>query len=214
MKPPSPIIAIAIIAMVFSTVIIAKDLAGETSNKRWGITTKEPIEDKTEDQKPSKKKGKVEDANEQIKIEPERSTSEEAKGSDQKGESDGNIPQKDKKASGKDAQADKSGQPKINDIKNEGSLKIQWKNKKQKTTCETHLGQLKEHFLKARYYSIQGVPCGTAENARSFLVLVDSCKRDCPEGFLKKHGYTTRIIRNLSWLEKLGAERCPDMNSN
>jgi hypothetical protein len=44
------------------------------------------------------------------------------------------------------------------------------------------------------------------------MTLVENCKQDCPDGFLKKNGYTSRIIRNLSWLEKLGAERCPDMN--
>jgi hypothetical protein len=91
---------------------------------------------------------------------------------------------------------------------------IKWKNEAQKTKCNAYLASLKESFLKARHYSIQGVPCGTAENARSFMTLIDNCKRDCPVGFLKKRGYTSRIIRNLSWLEKLGSERCPDMNSN
>ena len=59
MKPLSPILTIAIMAMVFATVSLAKDPAAETSNKRWGITVKEPVEDQTEDQKPPKKKKRL-----------------------------------------------------------------------------------------------------------------------------------------------------------
>ena len=212
MKIHSTFVIIVMIITVLLTFAISKSMAAETNKKRWGITTKEPVENKTENQKPSNEKKKTENTTEQIKPEPAQPNDDEAKKSAQKDESDGSPLEKDKKPSAKETQSNKTGQQKKADIKNEDSLKIQWKNKKQKATCETHLGQLKERFLKARYYSIQGVPCGTAENARSFMETVDNCKRDCPEGFLKKHGYTTRIIRNLSWLEKLGTERCPDMN--
>lgn len=85
---------------------------------------------------------------------------------------------------------------------------LPWKNENQKARCEAYLGQMRENFLKARYHSIQGDSCNTAGYSRAFLSLVEICKRECPEGFLEKSGYTTRIIRNLNSLEELGTKRC------
>lgn len=88
--------------------------------------------------------------------------------------------------------------------------KIKWANENQKTTCEKYLEQLKVQFLKTRHYSIQGVPCDTADHAKQFLALADTCKKDCPQGLLEQSGYTNRIIRNINWLEKLGNDRCEE----
>jgi hypothetical protein len=85
---------------------------------------------------------------------------------------------------------------------------LPWKNENQKARCEAYLGQMRENFLKARYHSIQGDSCNTAGYSRAFLSLVEICKRECPEGFLERSGYTTRIIRNLNSLEELGTKRC------
>ncbi len=85
---------------------------------------------------------------------------------------------------------------------------IKWKNKAQKAWCESGLKQLKERFLQARYYSIQGDPCRTAKYAKVFLGLVDDCKGSCPEGFLEQNGYRDSIIENLDLLYELGTKRC------
>lgn len=85
---------------------------------------------------------------------------------------------------------------------------IKWKDMKQKSRCESYSAQLKQSFLRARYYSIQGDHCSTAEHAKTFLGLVGTCQRDCPQGFLGKCGYDDRIIRNLNLLYKLGTEQC------
>ena len=97
MKIPSPVVIIVISFMFFSTIGVPEATAGETNKKRWGITTKEPVEDKTENQKASNKKEKTENISKQIKHEPEKTTSDEAKVANQKGESDGNALEKDKK---------------------------------------------------------------------------------------------------------------------
>jgi hypothetical protein len=83
-----------------------------------------------------------------------------------------------------------------------------WASEQQKTVCEAYLKDLQEHFLKARHFSIQGVPCNTAEHASAFLRLSGKCRKDCPQGLLEQRGYTQSIIRNITTLEKLGRDRC------
>lgn len=85
---------------------------------------------------------------------------------------------------------------------------MKWINEEQKTKCENYLAEIKEKFLRTRYYSIQGDPCNTANHAEDFLSLIDQCKQDCPQGFLEESGYTDGIIRNLKLLRKSGIDRC------
>ena len=89
---------------------------------------------------------------------------------------------------------------------------IKWTNEAQKQKCTNYLVELREQFLLARHHSIQGESCGTGKHSRNFLKIVEDCKRDCPPNFLSHNGYTTRIIRNLSFLEKLGTERCSEID--
>jgi len=87
---------------------------------------------------------------------------------------------------------------------------ILWNDKNQKEACEGCLNSLHELFLKTRHYSIQGAPCDTREHAAAFLKIVEKCRRECPDGFLEQNGYTDRIVRNITYLEKLGTDRCDE----
>ena len=217
--------------LVFTNPVIPADQSPGGNNNRWGITTNEPVAEEEEDKDEVEEKDvdainnrknnlhdkkmldREEDpgakASKKNDIAGTKNQTKDNKSIDKKNiekrQSDTIVPGKTKDIVKKEP-GEKSKKQK------EKEALIKWKNEAQKTECNAYLALLKESFLKARYYSIQGVPCGTAENARSFMTLIDNCKRDCPDGFLKKNGYTSRIIRNLSWLEKLGAERCPDMN--
>lgn len=83
-----------------------------------------------------------------------------------------------------------------------------WVDDHQKMTCQKYLTDLRKWFLKTRHYSIQGASCQTKEFAAAFLQTKDKCIKDCPQGFLSKNGYTDRIVRNITYLEKLGKDRC------
>ena len=85
---------------------------------------------------------------------------------------------------------------------------IKWTSEAQKTSCQNYMQQLREKFLKARHYSIQGAACETADHAAVFLQLVGKCEKECPKGLLESRGYTSRIVRNITFLEKLGNDRC------
>ena len=93
-------------------------------------------------------------------------------------------------------------------IPEEKPVPINWENKAQQARCEPYIGQLKDKFLKARYYSIQGDPCVTAKYADEFMKLVEKCEGECPEGFLEKRGYDDRVVKNLNTLHKLGTDSC------
>ena len=93
-------------------------------------------------------------------------------------------------------------------IPEEKPAPIKWENKDQKARCEPYIGQLKDNFLKARYYSIQGDPCVTARYAKEFMKLVEKCEGECPEEFLEKRGYDDRVIQNLTTLYELGTDGC------
>lgn len=86
--------------------------------------------------------------------------------------------------------------------------KLKWKNDRQKAECKAYVDQLKDCFLKTRYYSIQGDSCVTAQYAAACLKLTEQCRKDCPPGFLEAHGYSDRIIRNWGRLKILGKEGC------
>ena len=85
---------------------------------------------------------------------------------------------------------------------------IKWESENQRTKCESYRQNLKDKFLRARYFSIQGDPCATAEHAKAFLDLMDTCTRECPKDFLKKTDYSDRTLRNIKLLHKHGSERC------
>lgn len=83
-----------------------------------------------------------------------------------------------------------------------------WDDEHQKMKCKEYITDLRKWFLKTRHYSIQGAACQTKEYAAAFLHAKDKCTRDCPQGFLSQNGYTDRIVRNITYLEKLGKDRC------
>jgi hypothetical protein len=194
--------------------VFSADRSSGSNSTRWGITTQKPVEE-TEDQKDQAsgengelkknrtdaESGEKEDAGVTIQTKegenPPNTNIKEKR-------SDTVVPEKTNEIGNKDSGKSPKKQK-------EKKAKVEWKNETQKAQCNAYLASLKESFLQARYYSIQGVPCGTAENARKFISQIEQCRRDCPDGFLRRSGYTKRIIRNLSWLEKLGAERCPEL---
>ena len=209
-------------SLLFTNLSAAADQSPREGNNRWGITTKEPVveeedireevEGKDVDEQNTRKdslhdKKMIDREDDQGDADAE----EKDVGGANKTKEDRSVDEK----SAKESQADpiapgktegigkKKAEETSQEQKERESL-IKWKNEAQKTQCNGYLASLKESFLKTRYYSIQGVPCGTAEHAQTFKTLIDQCKRDCPDEFLKKNGYTARIIRNLSWLEKLG----------
>ncbi len=212
--------------------VAAADPSPRQDNKRWGITTKDPVveeeemKDEVEEKDIDEQKPRKDNLHDKRMIDRgdnQRDT--EADKKDVGGTTETNGKRSVEKKTAKESQTDPITPAKIenNDKRKDGEASkekkerealINWKNEAQKTTCNEYLTALKESFLKARYYSIQGVPCGTAEHARSFMTLIEQCKQDCPDKFLKENGYTARIIRNLSWLEKLGSERCPEKDLN
>lgn len=86
--------------------------------------------------------------------------------------------------------------------------KIPFKDESQERLCDEYLKQIRDRFMKARYYSIQGDSCECAEQSKAFLDLIEESRGACPDGYLEKNGYSKRILRNLSWLYELGAKRC------
>ena len=89
-----------------------------------------------------------------------------------------------------------------------------WASEQQKTTCQTYTKDLRELFVKTRHFSIQGAPCKTRDFAAAFRHVKEKCIKDCPEGFLRQSGYTDRIFRNITYLEKLGNDRCSDTKAS
>lgn len=80
----------------------------------------------------------------------------------------------------------------------------------QKETCATQLKHLRELFIKTRHYAVQRAPCDTAESGAAFLRIIEKCRQDCPPQFLEQNGYTSRIIRHMTSLHKIGEGRCRD----
>lgn len=85
---------------------------------------------------------------------------------------------------------------------------FQWRDAGQRIRCEQQIADIRTHFLKARFHSIQGDACTCAENAQKFLGVEETIRSECPKGFLEQNGYSSRIVRNLEWLQELGAQRC------
>jgi len=99
--------------------------------------------------------------------------------------------------------------PKIKKVPPEEKAKsIAWQSDEQKILCEGYEKQLREDFLKARFFSVQGDSCSTAKHAKAFLKSCERCRKECPEGILKAFGYRDEQIRNLELLYELGTKRC------
>jgi hypothetical protein len=216
------ILAIILGNLVLTESAITADQSPGVNGARWGISTKVPVEEaetKNEDtEKEADLKNNLDDEKDLGDAATEDNDDADTKDITKAKQ---NVETKsiDNKQSNTTTPDKSNGNAKKNPWENSRKQKeketiIKWENEAHKTKCKAYLASLRESFLKARYYSIQGVPCDTAENAWSFMILIDQCKRDCPDQFLKKNGYTARIIRNLSWLEKLGSERCPEMTSD
>ena len=204
------------------------DSSDSTGTRRWGITPKESLEDEEkENGNKVRKTPAASEANQNeglpndkkatsresiLKKEPPADKKTEHQINGQKPNAGGTKGKADPSTGKSDTKAPENTTKKPENQKQ--AERIKWKDEKQKIKCEAYLGELKENFLKARHYSIQGEPCGTAEYSQNFLKAVEKCKQDCPKDFLAQKGYTKRIVRNLSWLKKLGTERCPEMNSN
>lgn len=85
---------------------------------------------------------------------------------------------------------------------------LKWKNATQHKRCNEREKTLSHSFDKARFYSIQGDRCKTAQYANAFLKQAKVCQTDCPDRFLEYHGYNEQILRNMHQLEVLGSESC------
>ena len=203
------IISVLMGVFLFCLPAISEDQSTSTENRRWGITTKELLEEEEKEEGDTRKESQntlKKNQDEGLPDDKKIRTGEKPKTESVKSKTD--------PAPGRaDTTTPKSAPTTPKDQKQQIE-RIKWENEKQKTKCEAYLGPLKENFLKARHYSIQGQACGTAEYSQNFLKIVEKCKQDCPENFLAYKGYTKRIVRNLRWLEKLGAERCTEVRPN
>ena len=186
-------------------------------NMRWGITTHQSEEDKADKQQTMGQKETLEEINKKSTSKPELPVAPNEKSSNQKddiGVSASDAKESKNPKTGKpDAYPDRPWIIKEEHMKQgiapgEKSRAVKWENEAQQRRCEAKLKQIKEDFLRARYYSTKGDFCRTASHAKSFLGIVEDCKHECPEKYLENHGYTNRIIRNLSWLEELGSRQC------
>ena len=190
--------------------VTADQKSGEP--KRWGIVTNKPVEDdnkSTDEQSQSQ----INSSTTAPETQPQtKSQDEEIKtGSKQNPK---NVDDDQLKSSGVKPPKTNSGSTSPTTKKHVQTPKaIKWNSEVQKETCTAYMKQLQDLFLKTRHYSIQGVPCQTAENAEAFLQLADKCNSECPEGLIEKSGYTSRIMRNIQFLEKLGNDRCGDTQS-
>lgn len=85
---------------------------------------------------------------------------------------------------------------------------LKWKDEEQKKSCEAKAGKIREHFLKAREFSIQGDSCSSEEEARSFGEKLEELNKECPSGFAEQAGFTPKVVKNVRTLQSLGKERC------
>ena len=195
-------------SLLFSQTAIAADQSTDSNSRRWGITPKMSVEAKEDAEDDTKKKETDSKQVNESNLKEKRTTVEEKASGNSATESkvvNGNIKNSRKNLSTEKITEQNQSEKTVpretknlptNEIgdpsgrNNRKEAMFHWKNKSQKDQCNAYLVSLKESFLKARYYSIQGVPCGTAENSRVFMKLIAECKRDCPDGFLKRNGYT------------------------
>jgi hypothetical protein len=191
------------------------------NNNRWGISTKEPVEDEednTDKQQTPKKVANDAETKSQPISKPQQSPVQDVKKKPAP-KGDESVSAADSKETQKPGTSKPYKHPdrpwiikeehmKQTPAPAETSRAVKWKNDKQQSKCESNLKQIRENFLRARYYSMQGDFCLTANYAKAFIRLVEVCKQNCPDKLLEHHGYSKRIIRNLNWLEELGSKQC------
>lgn len=85
---------------------------------------------------------------------------------------------------------------------------FEWQSAKQQERCNDYAAEARSSFIYARYYSIQGEPCVCAQYAAEFRTIMEKASNACPQDFFLKLGYSSRIVKNIAWLEKLGKDRC------
>ena len=89
-------------------------------------------------------------------------------------------------------------------------IEVKWESEDQERRCSSLIETMRNAFTGARYHSIRGDACRTARFSSMFLNEAEACRKECPEGFLERNGYTERIVRNVSVLLELGRKRCMD----
>ncbi len=85
---------------------------------------------------------------------------------------------------------------------------LKWDGQSQQTQCAKYERELSAHFDQARYYSIQGDRCKTAQYAHEFIEAAAICQSACPKDFLEYKGFSDEVLRNMHQLEALGKESC------
>ena len=195
-------------------------VSADSGTKRWGIVTKSPVEEKGTDTQETEKSAVTPD------LPSAEADTPPPVPADRKPDSQITTPGATgaKESAVQKAPDNQSMKPEPPDNKPPASKpqdsatkpgppeqkKIKWDNENQKKVCENYLQHLQEQFLKTRHYSIQGVPCNTADHAEAFMQIADKCEKECPKGLLEQSGYTKRIMRNINWLGKLGNDQCGD----
>ena len=204
-------IIISTIIYMWPVIEVAADQAsGEP--KRWGIVTDKPLNNddtSTDEQSQNRMNPSTTAPDTQTQTKPQDEEVKSASKQNQK-----NVDSDQLKSSGVKPPETSPGSTTSKTKKQVQTPKaIKWDSEVQKETCTAYMKQLQDLFLKTRHYSIQGVPCQTAENAEAFLQLSDKCNSECPAGLIERSGYTSRIMRNIQFLKKLGNDRCEDTQS-
>jgi hypothetical protein len=211
-------VTVLILFIVYGLLLPFQAIAAESENKRWGIVTKKPIDNNVTLSKESEKTtdSSIKPASDpalkqELPENREPKASNKINATDDSGSSSQKVtdikadetePAGNKQPSQKPKSDQKSAKPK--------KEKIVWSNPGQEKICTNYLYQLQDQFVKTRHYSIQGVPCKTAEHAEAFLLIADKCDKECPKDLIERSGYTGRIMRNIRFLGKLGNDQCTD----
>ena len=87
-------------------------------------------------------------------------------------------------------------------------LSLAWRDEEQKKACEKLAQEVRQHFIRAREFSIQGDACSSEAQARAFREGLEKIKGECPQGFAEQSGFSPKVVKNVRALETLGRERC------
>jgi len=194
-------------------------VSADSGTKRWGIVTKTPVEEGNTVSREAEKSAVTPDGPPTDAVTPPTVPGDQKQGSptttpatsDAKESAVQKAPENKTMKTGSPAKTtDSKSQDSASKPEQPEQKKIKWDNENQKKVCENYLQQLQAQFLKTRHYSIQGVPCKTADHAEEFLQVADKCENECPKGLIESSGYTSRIVRNIKFLEKLGNDKCDD----
>jgi hypothetical protein len=84
-----------------------------------------------------------------------------------------------------------------------------WDGKDPQARCEGYLPRLKDAYGQTMASSFRNAGCSTVRSANAFLDLVETCKEECPDGFLESRGYSRRAIYKVYAQGEIGRKRCP-----